>query len=150
MADRPRQCPEWLRKAFIDDPTYVELMPGEHLYKFVSIPIVRARILESPWWIRQQTFDDLQIRARRLQKPLPELVRSQMAIAQQWNPGMDTLYVIVLAASADGWEGRARWQPVSLGDSTVMFTGGGQQLAVPGLTWQQIGVQYSGWPPASP
>jgi hypothetical protein len=147
MADRSKQCPEQLRPAFIDEPTYVDLMPGERLYKFVSLPIVRARILESPWWIRQTTFDDLLTRARRLQKPVSELVRSQMAIAQQWNPGMDTLYVVVLAAHADGWEGRARWQPVSIGDKTVAFTGGGHQLAVPALTWQQIGVQFSGWPP---
>jgi|SRR6185503_9291670 len=143
-----KQCPERLRSAFLGEPTYVELMPEEHLYKFVSIPIVRERILSSPWWIRQKTFDDLQVRARRLGKPLAELVRTQMAIAQQWNPGMDTLCVIVLAARADGWEGRAKWQPVSTGDSTVLFTGGGQQLAVPDLTWQQIGIQYSGWPPA--
>jgi hypothetical protein len=78
-----KQCPERLRAAFLGEPTYVELMPQEHLYKF-----------------------------------------------------------------ADGWEGRARWQPVSTGDRTVLFTGGGQQLAVPDLTWQQIGIQYSGWPPA--
>jgi len=140
-------CPERLRDAFFDTPMYVQLQPGERLYKFVSLPIVRARILESPWWIRQSVFDDLLTRARRLQKPVAELARSQMAIAQQWNPGMDTLYVIVLAAQADGWEGRARWQPVSIDDATVLFTGGGRQLAVPGLTWQQIGMQYSGWPP---
>jgi hypothetical protein len=147
MAPTPKPCPDRLRGAFLDEPAYVEVPPGEHLYKFVSIPIVRARILESPWWIRQTVFDDLRARARRLHKPVAELARSQMAIAQQWNPGMDTLYIIVLAAPADGWEGRARWQPVSLGDSTVLFTGGGRQLAVPGLTWQQIGAQYSGWPP---
>ena len=91
-------CPERLRGAFFDTPMYVQLQPGERLYKFVSLPIVRARILESPWWIRQSVFDDLLTRARRLQKPVAELARSQMAIAQQWNPGMDTLYVIVLAA----------------------------------------------------
>jgi hypothetical protein len=141
------QCPEHLRRAFLGEPAYVQLPPGEHLYKFVSIPIMRHRILESPWWIRQRTFDDLQLRARRLQKPVSELVRSQMAIAHQWNPGMDTLYIVVLAAKADGWEGRARSQPVSTGDRTVAFTGGGNQLAVAGLTWQQIGLHYSGWPP---
>ena len=140
-------CPAHLRRAFIDEPTPVALLPGEHLYKFVSIPILRDRVLQSPWWIRQNAFDDLLTRARRLQKPVSELVRSQMAITQQWNPGMDTLYIIVLAAPADAWEGRARWQPVSLDDATVLFTGGGRQLAVPGLTWQQIAMQYSGWPP---
>jgi hypothetical protein len=139
------QCPDRLRKAFLGEPAYVQLNAGEHLYKFVSIPIARQRIMESPWWIRQRDFDDLQTRARRLQKPMSELVRSQMAIALEWNPGMDTLFVIVLAAKADGWEGRARWQPVSAGDRTVLFTGGGRQLAVPNLTWQQVGVQYSGW-----
>lgn len=143
----PHRCPDYLRKAFLDEPSHVALKPGEHLYKFVSIPIVRPRLLESPWWIRQKDFDDLLLRARRLNKPVAELARSQMAIAMQWNPGMDTLYVIVLAAAADGWEGRARHQPVSTSDRTVLFTGGGRQLAVPGLTWQQIGVHYSGWPP---
>jgi hypothetical protein len=147
MRDQP-PCPEHLRKAFLEEPTYVPLNAGERLYKFVSIPIVRQRILDSPWWIRQRAFDDLQERARRLQKPVAELARSQMAIAMEWNPGMDTMYVIVLAAKADGWEGRARWQPVSTADRTVLFTGGGRQLAVPGLTWRQIGVHYTGWPPA--
>ena len=61
-----------LHAAFLDEPPHVELPPGEHLYKFVSIPIVRQRILESPWWIRQQAFDELQIRARRLQKPMAD------------------------------------------------------------------------------
>jgi hypothetical protein len=145
MRDQP-PCPAHLRKDFLDEPIHVPLVPGAHLYKFVSIPIVRQRILASPWWIRQKIFDELQIRARRLHKTVAELARSQMAIATQWNPGMDTLYMIVLAAPADGWEGRARSQPVSLTDRTVLFTGGGRQLAVPGLTWQQIGVQRSGWP----
>jgi hypothetical protein len=149
MTTAPRQCPAHLRKDFLDEPTYVSLAPGEHLYKFVSLPIVRERILASPWWIRQKTFDELQTRARRLQKPVAELARSQMAIATQWNPAMDTLYVIVLAAHADGWEGRARAQPVSVPDRTVLFTGGGRQLAIPALTWQQIGIQRTGWPAIS-
>jgi hypothetical protein len=146
MTTAPRQCPDHLRKEFLDEPTYVALAPGEHLYKFVSLPILRERILASPWWIRQKTFDELQTRARRLQKPVAELARSQMAIATQWNPGMDTLYVIVLAGHADGWEGRARAQPVTVPDRTVLFTGGGRQLAIPALSWQQIGVQRTGWP----
>jgi hypothetical protein len=143
---KPR-CPDYLREKFLSEPAHVALSPGERLYKFVSIPIVRQRILESPWWIRQRDFDELQMRARRLNKPVAELARSQMAIATEWNPGMDTLYVIVLAAKADGWEGRARWQPVSTADRGVLFTGGGLQLAVPGLTWKQIGVHFSGWSP---
>ena len=142
------QCRPALRKAFLDNPTYVELAPGEHLYKFVSIPIARDRILQSPWWISQATFDDLLTRARRLGKPVADLARSQMAIATQWNPGMDTLYIIELVAHVDAWEGRARSQLVSLTDSTVAFTGGGRQLAVPGLTWRHIGIQRVGWPPS--
>jgi hypothetical protein len=123
---------------------HVTLSPGEHLYKFVSIPVVRHRILESPWWIRQREFDDLQIRARRLRKPMADLVRSQMAIAVEWNPGMDTMYVVVLAKSVDAWEGRARSQRLSTRDAKVAFTGGGCQLCVPSLTWAQIGREYSG------
>jgi hypothetical protein len=140
----PPELPERLRSAFLGEPTYVELPPGEHLYKFVSIPIVRHRILESPWWIRQRDFDELQTRARRLQKPMAELVRSQMAIAVEWNPGMDTMYVVVLAARVDAWEGQARSQRVSTRDAKLVFTGGGRQLCVPGLAWRQIGREYSG------
>jgi len=125
----------------------VVLSAGERLYKFVSLPIDRSRILASPWWIRQAAFDDLQLRARRLGTPFADLVRSQLAIAGEWNPGMDTMFTIVLRAAADAWEGRARSQPVSVRANDVVFTGGGLQLAVPGLTWQQIGVQHTGWPP---
>ena len=143
----PPPCPDHLRSAFLEEPTHVQLHPGEHLYKFVSLPIVRHHILASPWWIRQETFDVLRQRARRLRKPMLELVRSQMAIAVEWNPGMETVYVVVLAADVDGWEGRARSQRVSTRDGKVAFTGGGRQLAVPRLTWRDIGLQYSGSPP---
>jgi hypothetical protein len=137
-------CPDRYRGAFLGEPQHVTLPPGEHLYKFVSIPIVRHRVLESPWWIRQAAFDDLQVRAQRLRKPMADLVRSQMAIAIEWNPGMDTLYTIVLSKPADAWQGRARSQRVSTRDGKVAFTGGGLQLCVPGLTWQQVGAEYSG------
>jgi hypothetical protein len=140
-------CPAELRSAFLDEPTHVQLHAGEHLYKFVSLPIVRHAILASPWWIRQETFDVLRQRAQRLCKPMLDLVRSQMAIAVEWNPGMDTIYAIVLAADVDAWEGRAASQRLSTRDGKVAFTGGGSQLAVPGLTWRDIGLQYSGWPP---
>jgi hypothetical protein len=143
----PPRCSDYLRSKFLDEPTYVQLHPGEHLYKFVSLPIVRHHILASPWWIRQETFDVLRQRAQRLSKPMLDLVRSQMAIAVEWNPGMDTIYVVVLAANVDAWEGRARSQRVSTRDGKVAFTGGGSQLAVPDLTWSDIGLQFSGWPP---
>ena len=138
-----RPCPEHLRAAFLDVPIPVTLPRGEHLYKFVSIPIVRARILASPWWIRGRDFDILRIRARALGKPMADLVRSQMAIAAEWNPGMDTIHVVVLAEGVDAWEGRARHQPASTADPHVLFTGGGRQLAVPGLTWRQIARDHS-------
>ena len=137
-------CPASFRTSFLDEPQYVELTPGDHLYKFVSIPIVRHRILASPWWIRQNAFDELQLRARRLQKPVSALARSLLAIAGEWNPGMDTIFIVVLSTTAEGWEGRARSQRVSTKDPSVVFTGGGQQLCVPALTWQHIGVNYSG------
>ena len=140
----PLACPAHLRASFLDEPYRVELSPGERLYKFVSIPIDRQRILASPWWIRQPAFDDLQFRARRLQKPMRELVRSQLAIAGEWNPGMDTVFIAVLSATADAWEGRACSQRVSIDEARVAFTGGGLQLCVPGLSWLQIGVKYTG------
>jgi hypothetical protein len=138
------QCPEPWLSAFLGPPTHVKLPAGEHLYKFVSVPVQRDRVLQSPWWIRQSSFDDLQQRAVRLRKPMVDLVRSQMAIAVEWNVGMDTVYVVVLAQSVDAWEGRAKSQRVSVSNSTLVFTGGGQQLCVPGLTQLQIGREYSG------
>ncbi|HKE86425.1 MAG TPA: hypothetical protein VKB50_21855 [Vicinamibacterales bacterium] len=137
-------CPVHLRATFLEEPRYVTLPAGERLYKFVSIPIVRQRIVASPWWIRQTAFDDLQVRARRLDVPMRDLVRSQLAIAGEWNPGMDMVFIAVLSASVDAWEGRARSQRVTLRDPQVVFTGGGLQLCAPGLTWLQIGVQFTG------
>ena len=75
---------------------------------------------------------------------MAELVRSQMAIAIEWNPGMDTMYVVVLAARVDAWEGQARSHHMSMRDGKVAFTGGGRQLCVPALTWQHIGREYTG------
>jgi hypothetical protein len=137
-------CPAHFRATFLEEPQHVELPAGERLYKFVSIPLDRHRILASPWWIRQQVFDDMQLRARRLQKPVSELARSQMAIKAEWNPGMDTMFIVVLSAKVDGWEGRARSQPLSNHSGNAVFTGGARQICVPSLTWQQIGQQYTG------
>jgi hypothetical protein len=140
------QLPDRLKDAFLGPPTYTSLSPGERLYKMVSIPVVRHRVLESPWWIRQQAFDELRVRARRLRRPLSELVRAQMAVAHEWNPGMDVLWTVVLAAKADAWEGRARSQRVSTRDAQVLFIGGGSQTCVPGLDWRQIAIDYTlGW-----
>ena len=139
-------CPPHFRATFLDEPRYVELAPGERLYKFVSIPIDHQRVLASPWWIRQDAFDELRFRARRLQIPVSDLARSRTAIALEWNPGMETVYVVSLSAKVDAWEGRARSQPLSVRGGNVAFTGGGLQLCVPKLTWQQIGLRYSGVP----
>lgn len=136
-------CPDHFRSAFLGEPTYVELQPGERLYKFVSLPVVRHRVLQSPWWIRQQVFDDLRLRAGRLGRPVAELVRARLAIAMEWNPGMDVLWVVVLAAKADAWEGRARTQHVNVGDPSALFIGGGGQVCVPGLDWRQISMDAS-------
>jgi hypothetical protein len=51
---------------------------------------------------------------------------------------------LVLSANVGAWEGRARTQSVALRNSGATFIGGGRQLCVPGLTWQQIGLQSSG------
>lgn len=137
-------CPPQFRATFLDQRRHVELKPGERLYKFVSIPIDRQRIMASPWWIRESVFDELRFRARRLQKPTSALARSRMAIKSEWNPGMDTVFIVVLSASVEGWEGRARSQPFSNHSGNAVFTGGERQMCVPSLTWRQIGINYSG------
>jgi hypothetical protein len=139
-----RTCPAHFRATFLEEPRRVQLSPGEKLYKFVSIPIDRARIMASPWWIREAVFEDLRVRARRLQKPVSDLARSRMAIKSEWNPGMDTVFIVVLAANVEGWEGRARSQPLSNYSGNAVFTGGERQLCVPSLGWHQIGQNYSG------
>jgi hypothetical protein len=140
----PRPCPPLFRATFLDEPRHVELAAGERLYKFVSIPIDRQRLIASPWWIRQAVFDELRLRARRLQKPASDLARSRMAIKNEWNPGMDTVFIVVLAAQVEGWEGCARSQPISNHSGNAVFTGGERQICVPSLTWRDIGQQFSG------
>jgi hypothetical protein len=93
----PPQLPGHLQAAFIGTPVSVELPRGERLYKIVSVPVVRERVLRSPWWIRQ--------RARHLRRPLAEVVRSHLAIAVEWNPGMDMLWIVVLAGIAQEYTG---------------------------------------------
>ena len=100
-------CPPSYRGAFLGAPTHVALPPGERLYKMVSLPLDRARVLRSPWWIRHTAFTELQVRARPLQRPVADLVRAHLAVAMEWNPGMDVLWIVQLATATDAWEGRA-------------------------------------------
>jgi hypothetical protein len=41
MHSARRQCPDRLRRASFEELAYVPLAPGEHLNKFVSLPIAR-------------------------------------------------------------------------------------------------------------
>ena len=137
------RCPAQFRSAFLGEPAHVTIDRGERLYKLVSLPLVRERALQSPWWIRQAAFSELQVRARRLQRPLAELVRAHLAVTVQWNPGMDVLWIVQLASAVDAWEGRARSQRLTLADSKTALLGGGQQVCVPGLSWRQIAVDHT-------
>jgi hypothetical protein len=49
MSSSSPRCPEHLRKDLLDEPISVGLSAGDRLYKFVSLPIDRLRILQSPW-----------------------------------------------------------------------------------------------------
>jgi hypothetical protein len=137
------RCPLPFRSAFLGEPAHVTIEPGERLYKLVSVPLVRERALQSPWWIRQPAFTELHVRARRLHLPLRELVRAHLAIAVQWNPGLDVLWIVHLAAAVEGWEGRARSQRLSRDDPKAALLGGGQQVCVPALTWRQIAMDQT-------
>ena len=137
------QCPPELRAEFLGEPAAVVLQAGERLYKFVSVPFVRERILQSPWWIRQQTFDLMQARARALGRPLEDLIRAHLAIKREWNPGIDAMWVVVLASPVSAWAGRARSQPISKTGGNVALMGGGDQVCVPALDWRQIQTDYS-------
>jgi hypothetical protein len=75
---------------------------------------------------------------------MSDLARSRMAIKSEWNPAMETVFIVVLSATVEGWEGRARSQPLSNFSGNAVFTGGERQLCVPALTWRQIGINYSG------
>jgi len=80
------------------------------------------------------------LRARRLQRPVADLIRARLAVAEEWNPGMDVLWIAQLATAVPAWEGRACAQPQRLADRTVLLIGGGSQVCVPDLTWQHIAV----------
>ena len=134
---------ENLKSAFLGEPTLVELSRGTRLYKFVSYPVVRPNLLASPWWISPQAFDVFQVRAKQMQVPVQEVARAHLAIAEEWSPGMDLLWGIVLGTDVEAWTGRARSQPVRVVDPDARFIGGGEQLCVPGLTWQDIAMDFS-------
>jgi hypothetical protein len=135
--------PDSLKGAFLGEPSRIQLPRGSRLYKFVSYPVVRQSLLASPWWISPQAFDVLQARATRLDVPVREVARAHLAIAEEWSPGMDLLWGIVLAGEVEAWTGRARSQPVRLADPGARFLGGGDQLCVPGLGWQDIAMDFS-------
>ena len=103
---------------------------------------VREATLASPWWICERDFRELQMRAKQLRRPLTDVIRARVAIAMDWNPRMDRLWTVQLAASIEGWAGRASGQPLRLADRDVFLIGGGSQVCVPSLTWRQIAVDF--------
>lgn len=137
-------CPPRYRGAFLGEPALVRLPAGERLYKMVSLPVDRGRVLASPWWIRQRDFRELQLRAEALGRPVTDLIRVRLAIAREWNPGLDVLWIVELASPVEAWEGKACGQPETLADRGVLFIGGGRQVCVPDLTWRQIAIDFAG------
>lgn len=137
-------CPPPFRSAFLGEPRLTTLPRGERLYKLVSLPVDRGRVLASPWWIRQRDFRELQLRADALGRSVTDMVRVRLAIAREWNPGMDVLWIVELGAAVEAWEGKAKGQPETLADRDVLLIGGGIQVCVPTLTWRQIAVDFAG------
>ncbi len=135
------RLPEQWHAAFLGAPTHVRLAAGEHLYKFTTMPIMRQRLLESPWWIRQHDFDLLQETAMRLRTPLTDVIPRQMTLAVEWQLGMRAIFVVVLGRSIDAWEGTS----ALVHREHLPTTGGGKQLCVPGLTAHHIAREYSGF-----
>lgn len=132
-------CPGQYRPAFAGVPRYQPLKPLERLYKFVSIPIVRAWIMQSPWWIPETAFDQLRRQMFRDRDALNEIARRGYAIAPRWNPGMDGLHIITIGKSIDAWRGPTKAQPGYGG----MLVGGFEQVCVPDLSWQHIAREVS-------
>lgn len=136
-------CPPQYREAFEGEPRYAPVHAGERLYKFVSLPIDRERILQSPWWITEQTFDVLQAKARGGSTPMSVFVRIGLAIVREWNPGMDYVVTIVLGNTVPAWQGAARRQYVARG-SSMWFKGASPQVCAPEIGWRDIAVQRMG------
>ena len=127
-------CPPHLAEKFVGVPTAMTLSPTHRLYKLVSIPIDRQRILQSPWWIPETEFDRCRQISFAQRRPLSTVVREQFAIAPKWNPGMDGLCILWLARPKLGWIGMTKPQP-KVGDDLV---GWGVQAAVPDLDWRDV------------
>lgn len=128
-------CPPNLASQFVGGvPTFRLFSPGERLYKLVSIPIDRERIVRSPWWIRESEFDRLRDQSRKESRPLGDVIRRRLAVASRWNPGMDGLCILQLARDKFGWIGLANPQP----DFREHLFGWGEQACVPDIDWKDV------------
>jgi len=130
-------CPADLAKNFVGGiATAKTFGPGEPLYKLVSMPIVRERILRSPWFIPQSEFDRLRRTSLAERRPLANVIRERLSIASRWNPGMDGLFILYLTRPKLGWIGRAAAQPAF----NELLIGWGEQACIPDLDWRDIAV----------
>ena len=130
-----QKCPESLVNEFAAGaPKFHMFKPGERVYKLVSIPINRERIVSSPWWIRETEFDRLRGLSHRERKPLADVIRRHLAIATRWSPGLDGLCILQLALHKAGWVGPARPQT----DIDEELVGWGEQACIPEIGWRDV------------
>jgi len=129
------------RDAFSGPPTRQLFRTHDTIYRIVSIRDVEYSdgsvsgnsLFDSPWWIPEQTFRQITMRAHRTGRSMVAVARTGLAVTHEFNPHMDWIAVVKIRNAAYGWVGKTAAQPEFKGDSHVLLMGGLDQIWLPGL-----------------
>jgi hypothetical protein len=126
-----------VKEAFWGPPCKNLLLPHVSLYRMVTLADPQAgyegnELFLSPWWYPQETWEELNRMAQRLDRPMAQVARTHLAVRDAWNPQMDWLCVIQLKKPVWCWRGKIRYQQTAPA-SGIYFLGGLDQVFIPNL-----------------
>jgi hypothetical protein len=125
------------RAAFLGTPTRLLIKAGQRLLRFATDGQSHAL---GAWWITQQTYELLTLRAERLGTSVEVLARSKLAVQHEWNTRMNRLYIGTLFCDVYGFEGLAIYQRLFRENSKVLLPGNFSQVWVGNLSPGQIRI----------
>ncbi len=135
--DFHRNADQGVKEAFWGPPGKFLLLPNVSLYRMVTLADPRVgyegnELFLSPWWYPKETWHELSRIAQRLDRPLPLVARTHLAVREAWNQKMDWLCEIQLKKPVWCWRGKIRYQQTEE-SSGVCFMGGLDQVFLPNL-----------------
>lgn len=109
-------------------PTRSPMMPGMHLYRFVTLG---DNYILGAFWLDKPSFERME-RFSRNHHQLLEIARSWSSIKYEWNKKMHHLCEIRLLKPCYAWVGPSKFQSIR-GDSNVLLMGNAYQVFLPNL-----------------